>query len=73
MSTLSKFADKTTSTVRQHEDAVVENFMGGNSYKLNPLQTLKIVAASSIFGEPQYYRDGVTASKTIKNYSTILE
>ena len=73
MSTLSKFADKTTSTVRQHEDAVVENFMGGNSYKLNPLQTLKIVAASSIFGEPQYYRDGVNASKTIKNYSTILE
>ena len=73
MSTLSKFADKTTSTVRQHEDAVVENFMGGNSYKLNPLQTLKIVAASSIFGEPQYYRDGVNASKTIKNHSTILE
>lgn len=73
MSTLSKFADKSTATVRQHENAVVENFMGGNSYKLNPLQTLKIVAASSIFGEPQYYRDGVNAPKTIKNHSTILE
>lgn len=32
------------------------NFMGGNSYKLSPLETLKIVACSSIFGEPSYYR-----------------
>ncbi|MBP5674361.1 MAG: hypothetical protein J6X49_18395 [Victivallales bacterium] len=35
------------------------NFMGGISYGLNPLETLKMVAASSIFGEPQYYRDGM--------------
>ena len=34
----------------------VINFMGGTSYTLNPLQTLKLIAASSIFGEPQYYR-----------------
>ena len=73
MATLSKFADKSAASVRKHEDAIVENFMGGNSYKLNPLQTLKIVAASSIFGEPQYYRDGVNAPKTIKNHSTLLE
>lgn len=73
MSTLSKYADKEVSAVRQHEDAVVENFMGGNSYKLSPLQTLKIVAASSIFGEPQYYRDGIDAPKTIKNHSSLLE
>ena len=73
MSTLSKYANKASAKVRQHEDAVVENFMGGNSYKLSPIQTLRIVAASSIFGEPQYYRDGIEAPKTIKNHSTLLE
>ena len=30
--------------------------MGGNSYEVNPLLTLKMISASSIFGEPQYYR-----------------
>ena len=34
------------------------NFMGGVSYTMNPLDTLKMVSASSIFGEPSYYRDG---------------
>ena len=34
----------------------VTNFMAGTSYTLDPLQTLKMIAASSIFGEPQYYR-----------------
>ena len=34
----------------------VTNFMGGTSYTLDPLQTLKMIAASSIFGEPKYYR-----------------
>lgn len=33
------------------------NFMGGNSYKLNPIDTLKIISCSSIFGEPSYYRE----------------
>lgn len=36
----------------------VTNYMGGGSYELSPLETLKMVSASSIFGEPQYYRDG---------------
>ena len=44
-----------------------ENFMGGISYSLNPLETLKMVTASSIFGEPQYYRDGEFAEKGIKD------
>lgn len=34
----------------------VTNFMGGTSYLYNPMDTLKMVSASSIFGEPQYYR-----------------
>jgi polyhydroxyalkanoate synthesis regulator phasin len=42
----------------------VDNFMGGGSFKLNPIETLKMVTASSIFGEPAYYRNGAFASKT---------
>ena len=41
----------------------VENFMGGESYRINPLDTLKMITASSIFGEPSYYRDGGLGSK----------
>ena len=32
------------------------NFMGGKSYKLDPLQSLKVVCTSMICGESQYYR-----------------
>ena len=34
------------------------NFMDGISYTVNPLDTLRLISASSVFGEPQYYRDG---------------
>ncbi len=73
MSSISEFGTKKSASSRKHMNEKVENFMGGNSYKLSPVQTLKIVAASSIFGEPQYYRDGVNAQATIKNVSSILE
>ena len=46
---------------------VVTNFMGGNSYEINKLDTLKMVTASSIFGEPAYYRDGEFADMKIKD------
>lgn len=36
----------------------VTNFMGGDSFELNAIDTLKMVTASSIFGEPAYYRNG---------------
>ena len=53
---------KAASTVRNNEvlrkDETVTNFMGGDSYKLTPLTTLRMIAASSIFGEPSYYRNG---------------
>lgn len=45
----------------------VVNFMGGYSYEINPLDTLKMVTASSIFGEPQYYRDGLFAEAKMKD------
>ncbi len=44
-------------------DEIVTNFMGGDSYKVNPLDTLKLVAASSIFGEASYYRKDVKDGK----------
>ena len=43
----------------------VTNYMGGTSYTLNPVETLKIVTASSIFGEPQYYRAGEFAEARV--------
>jgi len=73
MSRLSEFGTKETAAKRKHVSEEVENFMGGTSYKLTPIQTLKIVAASSIFGEPQYYRDGIGSEATIKNISSIFE
>ena len=36
----------------------VVNCMGGISYQWNPVDTLKMITASSIFGEPAYYRSG---------------
>ena len=73
MSKLSAFGTKESSSERKYVGQEVTNFMSGTSYKLSPIQTLKIVAASSIFGEPQYYRDGIGSNATIKNISTLLE
>lgn len=55
--------------VERHRDPIAEalaqrlekaerNFMDGISYRVNPVDTLKMISASSVFGEPQYYRDG---------------
>jgi len=48
----------------------VENFDGGISYTLSPLNKLRIVAASSIFGEPSYYRSSDTRPS---NLSTLTK
>ena len=37
--------------------------MDGESYRINPLDTLKMITASSIFGEPSYYRNGGLGEK----------
>lgn len=65
MSRLKTHASKRTATIRKHSGEEVENFMGGKSYTINPLDTLKLVSASSIFGEPSYYRKGVEGTKSI--------
>lgn len=53
---------KEVKSARETEKVVakggVVNYMGGISYEINPIDTLKLVTASSIFGEPQYYRRG---------------
>lgn len=49
-------AKKQVNDLRLNE--TVTNFMGGDSYVINPLDTLKMISASSILGEPSYYRSG---------------
>lgn len=57
MSKLSKAVSEMNQINSLRLDETVTNFMGGDSYKINPLDTLKMITASSIFGEPSYYRD----------------
>lgn len=59
-------------------DETVTNFMGGDSYKINPLDTLKMITASSIFGEPSYYRnsrfgEAYVVNDLIRGFSVIPE
>ena len=60
---------KMVKAVKEEQTAIrekrVTNFMGGYSYELSPLETLKMVTASSIFGEPQYYRKGEFSQKGV--------
>ena len=58
MSRLSKVVKEQRETTILQKDKVVKNFMDGDSYVYSPLATLKMISASSIFGEPSYYRDG---------------
>ena len=68
---MSKMTKKVTENRKAETNATPANaqvnYMGGISYTLNPLDTLKMVSASSIFGEPQYYRKGEFADARIKD------
>lgn len=64
---MSKMVNEVKNTRSTEAKKPVVNFMGGISYEINPLDTLKMVTASSIFGEPQYYRDGAFAPATVKD------
>lgn len=72
MSKLSSYATKDAAATSKFKESATENFMGGTSYTLSPLETLKLVAASSIFGEPKYYIDGIKSAKTVDLYYSIL-
>ena len=54
-------------------DETVKNFMGGDSYVINPLDTLKMISASSIFGEPSYYRDSKRSKKYLYHIDPLVE
>lgn len=62
---MSKMSKNVKSTRKADTDRAVQNFMGGISYEPDKLEMLKMVSASSIFGEPQYYRDGEFCEKTV--------
>lgn len=62
MSKMSKVVEAQRESIK---NKTVLNFMGGTSYEINPIDTLKMVTASSIFGEPQYYRDGAFDSAKV--------
>ncbi len=64
---MSKFTQPVEEKRENEKKKPVENFMRGISYEYDPIDTLKMVTASSIFGEPQYYRDGEFAKATIKD------
>lgn len=56
------YAEKKFDESRQ-SDKIVKNFMDGESYTCDPLTTLKLVTASSIYGEPSYYRNSGMKAK----------
>ena len=68
MSKLSNAAMEMREEATLRRDETVVNFMGGDSYVINPLDTLKMITASSIYGEPSYYRDSASAKKTCGKY-----
>lgn len=63
MSKLSKAASQTREENILRKNETVVNFMGGDSYVINPLDTLKMISASSIMGEPSYYRNSKISNK----------
>ena len=86
MSTLSAYGRKPRTRVHRTTVAdvpaqvgtrsdVVRNHMGGNSFKLSPVSTLRIIAASSIFGEPKYYAASGLSDRAgaIRNLATMQE
>ena len=67
MSTIERIVKEVRTSREKAVNKTVTNFMGGNSYEINAIDTMKMVTASSIFGEPQYYRDGAFKEKAIKD------
>ncbi len=71
MSTMSNMSKNSKDVRKEVATKAVTNYMGGTSYEVNPLDTLKMVSASSIFGEPQYYRRGEFAEKTCDGFFAV--
>lgn len=70
MSKISKAAAEMNSNNTLRKSETVTNFMGGDSYNVDPLMRLRLVTASSIFGEPSYYRDANIGKKKTASYAS---
>lgn len=57
----------------EHSDEKTVNYMGGVSFKLNPVETLKLFSASSMFMEPKYYQPGDKVSKRVATVDDLAE
>ena len=64
---MSRISKAVTGQRKAEASGATENFMGGTSYRYDPIETLRMVTASSIFGEPQYYRDGEFAPAGLRD------
>ena len=69
---MSKIANATKKVRRDAKAKAVVNYMGGISYELSPVESLKMVTASSIFAEPAYYRDGEFAPEFLRDASVVI-
>ena len=49
-----------------------KNFMDGDSYQVDPITRMKLVTASSIFGEPSYYRDNDAGTSLGKSWYSCM-
>ncbi len=66
---MKKFTAVTEEKREDSKNLRVTNFMGGNSYELHSsVDTMKMITASSIFGEPAYYRNGEFTEAKIKDH-----
>ena len=70
---MSKIANATKKVRRSGKSKAVVNYMGGISYELSPVESLKMVTASSIFAEPAYYRDGEFAPMYLHDSSVVID
>ena len=55
----SKYSEKSVAEIRQHDEYLTTSYEDGSVYKLNPLDSLKLLMASSILGEPKFYEDQI--------------
>ena len=69
---MSRIAEAVKKIRRAEKTGAEVNYMGGTSYRLNPMDTLRMVTASSIFGEPQYYRDGEFAPASLRKDASFI-
>lgn len=71
MSKLSSF-DKKSKITQAKKTKEVINFMDGKSFEPSPLEKLKLIANSSIFGEPSYYRPSKISNKSFLSKNDIF-